>query len=135
MGVPSVCSITPICREDEFVILACDGIWDCKTNQVTAALRAAPHVLCSLRSSRGQRGDSALLGCLCAQEAVDFVKEFVARSTKPREEALRDACEALCDDCLSEDPLRSEGGLAVAGVRGVRTNKDEAKTPSGLRRS
>ncbi|KAF8820548.1 hypothetical protein IE077_003055, partial [Cardiosporidium cionae] len=25
--------ILPITREDEFVVVACDGIWDCKTNQ------------------------------------------------------------------------------------------------------
>lgn len=26
-------TITPLCDEDEFLLLACDGIWDCKTNQ------------------------------------------------------------------------------------------------------
>jgi serine/threonine protein phosphatase PrpC len=25
---------TPLVDSDEFVVLACDGIWDCKTNQV-----------------------------------------------------------------------------------------------------
>ncbi|OEH73951.1 protein phosphatase 2c domain-containing protein [Cyclospora cayetanensis] len=67
--------ITPICKDDEFVIIACDGIWDCKTNQ----------------------------------EAVDFVRARLAESKKPSPEALRDACEALCDDCLSHDPIKSEG--------------------------
>lgn len=67
--------VTPICKDDEFVIIACDGIWDCKTNQ----------------------------------EAVDFVRARLAQSKKPSAEALRDACEALCDDCLSHDPIKSEG--------------------------
>lgn len=67
--------ITPICKDDEFVIIACDGIWDCKTNQ----------------------------------EAVDFVRGHLAYSKKSSPEALRDACEALCDDCLSHDPIKSEG--------------------------
>ncbi|KAL8426891.1 hypothetical protein Efla_002499 [Eimeria flavescens] len=67
--------VTPICKDDEFVIIACDGIWDCKTNQ----------------------------------EAVDFVRAHLAQSKKPSAEALRDACEALCDDCLSHDPIKSEG--------------------------
>ncbi|CDJ52044.1 hypothetical protein EBH_0046400 [Eimeria brunetti] len=67
--------VTPICKEDEFLIIACDGIWDCKTNQ----------------------------------EAVEFVRAHLAESKKSRREALRDACEALCDDCLSPDPIKSEG--------------------------
>ncbi|KAL8435018.1 hypothetical protein ACSSS7_002776 [Eimeria intestinalis] len=42
-------------------------------------------------------------------EAVDFVRAHLAQSKKPSAEALRDACEALCDDCLSHDPIKSEG--------------------------
>jgi hypothetical protein len=30
-------TVTTLTDEDEFIILACDGIWDCKTNQVTAS--------------------------------------------------------------------------------------------------
>ncbi|CDJ68636.1 protein phosphatase 2C, putative, partial [Eimeria necatrix] len=42
-------------------------------------------------------------------EAVDFVRAHLAASRKEKAEALRDACEALCDACLSEDPIKSEG--------------------------
>lgn len=43
------------------------------------------------------------------QEAVDFVRAHLAQSKKSSAEALRDACEALCDECLSHDPIKSEG--------------------------
>ncbi|CDI77371.1 hypothetical protein EAH_00063470, partial [Eimeria acervulina] len=66
--------VTPVHKDDEFLIIACDGIWDCKTNQ----------------------------------EAVDFVRSHLSSSKKSRAEALRDACEALCDNCLSPDPIKSE---------------------------
>eukprot|EP00070_Physeter_catodon_P048761 XP_028355655.1 probable protein phosphatase 2C 11 [Physeter catodon] len=67
--------ITRICEDDEFLILACDGIWDCKTNQ----------------------------------EAVDFVRERLQRAGTSDTATLRRICEELCDDCLAEDPLQSEG--------------------------
>lgn len=92
--------VTPICKDDEFVIIACDGIWDCKTNQ----------------------------------EAVDFVRAHLAQSEKPSAEALRDACEALCDDCLSHDPIKSEGhgcdNMTVVIV-GVSTKLREKGCASG----
>ncbi|PFH38577.1 protein phosphatase 2C domain-containing protein [Besnoitia besnoiti] len=67
--------ITRISPEDEFVILACDGIWDGKTNQ----------------------------------EAVDFVREKLRAAGDTSSATLKKICEDLCDECLAEDPLQSEG--------------------------
>eukprot|EP01053_Blabericola_migrator_P001371 Blabericola_migrator_1__1370@NODE_1356_length_4729_cov_1432_602746_g897_i1_p1_GENE_NODE_1356_length_4729_cov_1432_602746_g897_i1NODE_1356_length_4729_cov_1432_602746_g897_i1_p1_ORF_typecomplete_len561_score127_12PP2C/PF00481_21/5_1e09PP2C/PF00481_21/2_2e51PP2C_2/PF13672_6/0_1PP2C_2/PF13672_6/9_5e11SpoIIE/PF07228_12/2_2e07HAUS4/PF14735_6/0_2_NODE_1356_length_4729_cov_1432_602746_g897_i112652947 len=67
--------IIPITKDDEFVILACDGIWDCVTNQ----------------------------------EAVDFVRERLGEN--PSETKLSKICEELCDHCLAENPVDSEGGI------------------------
>lgn len=67
--------VIPISKDDEFVILACDGIWDCVSNQ----------------------------------EAVDFVKERLGDN--PNETKLSKICEELCDHCLAENPMDSEGGI------------------------
>nr|CEL67432.1 TPA: Protein phosphatase 1G [Neospora caninum Liverpool] len=67
--------ITRITPEDEFVIIACDGIWDGKTNQ----------------------------------EAVDFVREKLDAAGDVSSATLKKICEDLCDECLAEDPLQSEG--------------------------
>eukprot|EP00745_Piridium_sociabile_P040746 TRINITY_DN7906_c0_g2_i1.p1 TRINITY_DN7906_c0_g2~~TRINITY_DN7906_c0_g2_i1.p1 ORF type:complete len:451 (+),score=54.34 TRINITY_DN7906_c0_g2_i1:158-1510(+) len=62
--------------EDEFVILACDGIWD----------------------------------CLTSQDCVDYVRQklFACRDTT-EEPVLSRMCEDLCDHCLAEDIVQSEG--------------------------
>ncbi|KEP63679.1 UNVERIFIED_CONTAM: protein phosphatase 2C domain-containing protein [Hammondia hammondi] len=67
--------ITRITPEDEFVIIACDGIWDGKSNQ----------------------------------EAVDFVREKLQAAGNVTPATLKQVCEDLCDECLAEDPLQSEG--------------------------
>eukprot|EP01055_Gregarina_sp_Pseudo9_P000137 Gregarina_sp_Pseudo_9__136@NODE_1094_length_1881_cov_24_000000_g1023_i0_p1_GENE_NODE_1094_length_1881_cov_24_000000_g1023_i0NODE_1094_length_1881_cov_24_000000_g1023_i0_p1_ORF_typecomplete_len564_score143_28PP2C/PF00481_21/2_8e09PP2C/PF00481_21/5_8e51PP2C_2/PF13672_6/0_017PP2C_2/PF13672_6/5_9e10SpoIIE/PF07228_12/6_4e08_NODE_1094_length_1881_cov_24_000000_g1023_i0971788 len=67
--------VIPVTKDDEFVILACDGIWDCVSNQ----------------------------------EAVDFVKDRLGDSAN--ETKLSKICEELCDHCLAENPMDSEGGI------------------------
>eukprot|EP01056_Protomagalhaensia_sp_Gyna25_P000943 Protomagalhaensia_sp_Gyna_25__942@NODE_1453_length_1822_cov_60_738082_g1176_i0_p1_GENE_NODE_1453_length_1822_cov_60_738082_g1176_i0NODE_1453_length_1822_cov_60_738082_g1176_i0_p1_ORF_typecomplete_len530_score99_80PP2C/PF00481_21/3_3e09PP2C/PF00481_21/2_5e51PP2C_2/PF13672_6/0_044PP2C_2/PF13672_6/3_5e11SpoIIE/PF07228_12/4_8e08SapB_1/PF05184_15/1_6e03SapB_1/PF05184_15/0_19_NODE_1453_length_1822_cov_60_738082_g1176_i01051694 len=67
--------VIPVTKDDEFVILACDGIWDCVSNQ----------------------------------EAVNFVKERLGEN--PTETKLSKICEELCDHCLADNPVESEGGI------------------------
>eukprot|EP01071_Lankesteria_metandrocarpae_P003887 Lankesteria_metandrocarpae@DN3245_c0_g1_i1.p1 len=74
-----VCELS---REDKFVIIACDGIWDCMTNQ-----ELVDYIIARIREqgadSENGKGLSASL--------------------------LSTICEEVCDRCLANNPLTSEG--------------------------
>ncbi|CDR96202.1 protein phosphatase 2C, putative [Babesia bigemina] len=80
-----ICPLTP---QDEFIVLACDGIWDCKSNQ---------QVVDFVRS-RLFRDEGAI------NDAVD--SDGVANNDPG---TLAKICEELCDECLSSNPSESEG--------------------------
>lgn len=80
--VPDI-SVTPIQPEDEFVIIACDGIWDCLKNQNAVDLISA-----KIAQAEGKDKDGRL----------------------PPEQISR-ICEEVCDQCISQDPMSSEGGI------------------------
>eukprot|EP00914_Ancora_sagittata_P017375 GHVO01034253.1.p1 GENE.GHVO01034253.1~~GHVO01034253.1.p1 ORF type:complete len:643 (+),score=114.07 GHVO01034253.1:100-1929(+) len=77
--------VVPLAKNDEFVLLACDGIWDCMENQ----------------------------------QAINFVqrrRQEVATGpedtdTAPIATTLKKSqiCEDVCDRCLAENPVQSEG--------------------------
>lgn len=71
-GYPDI-KVLPIFPADQFVILACDGIWDCLTNQ----------------------------------GACDFVLQRLPPNPTPKD--LSDIAEQMCDHCLAENPMESEG--------------------------
>lgn len=80
-----ICPLTP---NDEFVVLACDGIWDCKSNQ---------EVIDFVRTRLEDADDSSKDG----SDSESTVGE--------RSDRLAKICEELCDDCLSNNPSESEG--------------------------
>jgi len=60
-------------KEDNFVVLACDGVWDVKSNE----------------------------------DVCSFIKEKLHNSSDA--EAIIPAVEALLDDCIAEDPKKTNG--------------------------
>ncbi|GIX61924.1 protein phosphatase 2C, putative [Babesia caballi] len=96
-----ICPLTP---QDEFVVLACDGIWDCKSNQqvvdfVRSRLLDEGSTNTDADDSNGKETDSAV--------------------------RLAKICEELCDECLSTNPSESEGvGCDNMTVVIVQLNKD-----------
>lgn len=78
--------ICPLTAEDEFVVLACDGIWDCKSNQ---------QVIDFVRSRLYEDED-------------DDMSDKEGRNADDTDR-LAKICEELCDECLSSNPSESEG--------------------------
>lgn len=75
-------TVVPLQKGDDFVILACDGIWDCQTNQ-----QAVDFVRQKLQEYSTAEPDT------------------------PKEAILARICEEMCDLCLAESPFDSEGGV------------------------
>nr|BAN65144.1 protein phosphatase 2C, putative [Babesia bovis] len=97
--------ICPLTDQDEFVVLACDGIWDCKSNQ---------QVIDFVRSRLVDH----------EQNAEDYPD-----GKKPDDSTfLAKVCEELCDECLSSNPSESEGvGCDNMTVIVVQLSKDFVK--------
>ncbi|GBE62691.1 phosphatase 2C domain-containing protein [Babesia ovata] len=79
-----ICPLTP---QDEFIVLACDGIWDCKSNQ-----QVVDFVRSRLVSAENTNNDAS---------------DSDATANNPG--TLAKICEELCDECLSSNPSESEG--------------------------
>lgn len=73
--------ITPLTPEDEFAVIACDGIWDCITNHKAVEI------------VRQKLADLAIF-------------ENEEKATQ-----LSKICEEICDTYISKNPLESEGGI------------------------
>ncbi|KAK1444210.1 PPM-type phosphatase-like domain containing protein [Babesia gibsoni] len=76
--------ICPLAPEDEFVVLACDGIWDCKNNQQVVDF------------VRKRLFDDSTDGAESVESGAETNR-------------LAKICEELCDECLSGNPSESEG--------------------------
>ncbi|GFE52633.1 phosphatase 2C domain-containing protein [Babesia ovis] len=102
--------ICPLTTQDEFIVLACDGIWDCKSNQQVIDFvrsRLAEHEEAMAESSDGDNAGKP------STDNSDF---------------LAKVCEELCDECLSNNPSESEGvGCDNMTVIIVQLSKDLVK--------
>ncbi|KAH0484384.1 MAG: hypothetical protein KVP17_004759 [Porospora cf. gigantea B] len=75
-------TVTPLQKDDDFVILACDGIWDCQSNQDAVNF---------VRS-----------------RLTEYRKEKPAPADH---EILTRICEEMCDACVADTPFETEGGV------------------------
>ncbi|UKK01584.2 protein phosphatase 2C-like protein [Theileria orientalis] len=126
--------IVPLTKDDEFLILACDGIWDCKSNQQVVdyinykyALytegdwedsKEGKKVKAKSKSIEKTAGaNSSLVESVFETATSSITFEKGSSSTNSRMEGdgtkerkvLEKICEELCDMCLSNNPSESEG--------------------------
>jgi serine/threonine protein phosphatase PrpC len=117
---------------DAFVLLACDGIWDCKTSEEAAAFAAerverivpvSPSCAseygdwaCAARTARskckGKGKERMPAPCYGGSGSESGQKEQDNKAANAGRSRL-DATEVLvklCDDCLSEDPIANDIG-------------------------
>ncbi|UKJ90778.2 protein phosphatase 2C-like protein [Theileria orientalis] len=126
--------ILPLTKEDEFLILACDGIWDCKSNQQVVDYVNYKYALYTEGDwedsrdgkkvkAKGKSGEKTAGANSSFVESVfepatssnTFEKAGTSGNvrmegdgTKERK-VLEKICEELCDMCLSNNPSESEG--------------------------
>lgn len=113
--------IIPLTNEDEFIILACDGIWDVVDNQLCVDIvrRKILKQIEALESGYGPKnGESSVDGLKDREFGSIESKEQLSISTKldgsvpiPSLTAIQlsKICEEICDECLAPNPVESEG--------------------------
>ncbi|KAH7649793.1 Ppm1g-prov protein [Cryptosporidium bovis] len=109
--------IIPLTSEDEFIILACDGIWDVVDNQLCVDI-VRRKMLLQINNSEDTSNSSG------KEVEVNTGENFTTTNGKPYSEShldgsspipplnsiqLSDICEEICDECLAPNPVESEG--------------------------
>ncbi|EEA07283.1 protein phosphatase 2C, putative [Cryptosporidium muris RN66] len=109
--------IIPLTTEDEFCILACDGIWDVVDNQLCVDIVRKKMIL---QMSQNQ------LNCLSKEQRRECFTNKDFRESKEQicssscldgstplpplsSIQLSKICEEICDECLAPNPVESEG--------------------------
>ncbi|EAN33146.2 Protein phosphatase 2C family protein [Theileria parva strain Muguga] len=106
--------IVKLTRDDEFLVLACDGIWDCKSNQqvvdfIHTKLTQYADKLQDKHSHGVGVGDKHGHGVGVGDKHGHGVGMGMGMGMDRRKEVLERICEELCDLCLSSNPSESEG--------------------------
>ena len=89
-------SVTELLPEDRFLILACDGVWDCMSCQQAVRTRTSRHTHTVFIDR------SHLM--LCASLQCDFVSERLDLGV-----SVKDIVEQALRHCIAEDPRKSGG--------------------------
>ncbi|KAH8584972.1 phosphatase 2C [Cryptosporidium sp. chipmunk genotype I] len=113
--------IIPLTNEDEFIILACDGIWDVVDNQLCVDI-VRRKILKQIEALESGCDTKKVESDVDVQKDREFgsieSKEQLSISTKldgsspiPALTAIQlsKICEEICDECLAPNPVESEG--------------------------
>ncbi|KAH8741897.1 hypothetical protein FG386_003024 [Cryptosporidium ryanae] len=110
--------IIPLTSEDEFIILACDGIWDVVDNQLCVDI-VRRKMLLQINNNSEKLNKSDDNEIKRANINIDLQTNSELHSTSPLDGSspipplnsiqLSDICEEICDECLAPNPVESEG--------------------------
>lgn len=114
--------IIPLTSEDEFIVLACDGIWDVVDNQLCVDIvrRKMLRQIEALDSfGRGSKDREGLvddhkdreLGSVESKEQLSITSKLDGSLPIPALTSIQlsKICEEICDECLAPNPVESEG--------------------------
>ncbi|KAF7455800.1 putative protein phosphatase 2C [Cryptosporidium felis] len=113
--------IIPLTSEDEFIILACDGIWDVVDNQLCVDI-IRRKIIKQIEENEGFNLQTGAPETVDIQKDKEFgsleSKEHLSSTTKIDGSSpipslsyiqLSKICEEICDECLAPNPVESEG--------------------------
>lgn len=111
--------IIPLTAEDEFIVLACDGIWDVVDNQLCVDIvrrKMLKQIEALETASRDGEGAADSLkdrefGSVESKEQFSMTSKLDGSAPIPALTSIQLSriCEEICDECLAPNPVESEG--------------------------
>ncbi|OII70864.1 PPM1G-PROV domain-containing protein [Cryptosporidium ubiquitum] len=113
--------IIPLTSEDEFIVLACDGIWDVVDNQLCVDIvrRKILKQIEALESEYASKSEETNVdghkdrefGSIESKEQLFISSKLDGSLPIPALTAIQlsKICEEICDECLAPNPVESEG--------------------------
>ncbi|PPA62309.1 Protein phosphatase 2C family protein [Cryptosporidium hominis] len=113
--------IIPLTNEDEFIVLACDGIWDVVDNQLCVDIvrRKILKQIEALESGNDSKKRESNMngqndrefGSIESKEQLSISTKLDGSSPIPALTSIQlsKICEEICDECLAPNPVESEG--------------------------
>ncbi|KAJ1606175.1 PP2C-like protein phosphatase [Cryptosporidium canis] len=112
--------IIPLTIEDEFIVLACDGIWDVVDNQLCVDIvrRKFLRQIEALESDGNSKNKSVAdshkdreFGSIESKEQFSMNSKLDGSLPIPALTSIQlsKICEEICDECLAPNPVESEG--------------------------